>query len=128
MIKPDPILEKTLQKLGLKAEDLPDLENLKLLSPDEKWEILDGFFQSIQQKTHLSSNRKDKVFNLVFGDAESAKKFALNPSVGLNGCAREFLSRRGDNHKEYDIFFNLSVVYDETEKNKKPNLVVVRVI
>lgn len=65
---------------------------------------------------------------MVFENPEKALEFSKHPSIGIAKMTRDFIKNRGENYEEYDIFFNLSVIYDETKNNKKPNIVTVRVL
>lgn len=121
------ILEREFKKYGIKPEDVT-ASFKKLLSKDEKWEILDKFFEKNEKKENLLKDKPGKAFTLVFKNKEDALSFSKDPSQGLLGFSRSVLAERGKDFSEYDLFFNLVVVYDESPKNKTPNVVVVRVV
>lgn len=124
----DKLLENEFKKFGIDSDLIENDRKLKYLNNDEKWEILEKFFRENSKKTNIVVNQKERSFTMVFPTSKDAFEFARSPSIGLASNARKYVSDRGENPTDYDIFFNISIVYDESSKNKKPNVVIVRLV
>ena len=127
-MKLDPILEQMYQKFDVNPEIKNDVE--KYLSKEQRWDIVTHYYRSIEKDLDcaISLNANTRMITFIFKDKEAAKKFAYNPSDELQKFSRNFLIQRGQDPKKYDLFFNLNIVYDESENNKKPLVVNIRVI
>lgn len=124
----DKLLTKEFKKYGIDPESVEYGKRLKCLTKDEKWEIALNFFNENDKKVNLLSDKKSYMFTIIFPSGIEAMKFVQNPTVGISAKARKFVVDRGEKFEDYDIFFNLSIIYDESPKNKKPNIVEVRLI
>lgn len=124
----DIILEKELQKFDIRDDILN--KTLKYLTHPEKEEIFFNFLKKNQKIKNILKEKQDKnsTFTLIFSSKDDALDFANHPTHKLLPFVRNFLKECGKNPMEYELAFNSIITYDESYKNKKPNVVYVQVI